>query len=137
IGTLLAFVIVSIGVLVLRLREPDLPRTFRTPAVWFVAPIGALAGLSLMVSLPWLTWERLIYWFALGIVIYFGYSVYNSKLGPRRIAGETAWSRALKIAGVIWIVFGSLRSIPLLRTYRTDYIPGPLGIVIGAAGFVL
>ena len=63
-----------------------------------------------MVSLPWLTWERLIYWFALGIVIYFGYSVYNSKLGPRRIAGETAWSRALKIAGVIWIVFGSLGS---------------------------
>src|SRR5258705_3201172 len=49
--------------------------------------------------------------FAFGIVIYFGYSVYNSKLGPRKIPGETAWSRALKIAGVIWIVFGSLGSI--------------------------
>src|SRR5207249_2377532 len=44
IGTLLAFVIVSIGVLVLRLREPELPRSFRTPAVWFVAPMGALSG---------------------------------------------------------------------------------------------
>src|SRR5213594_1000639 len=137
IGTLLAFVIVSIGVLVLRLREPELPRTCRTPAVWFVAPMGALSALALMVSLPWLTWERLIYWFALGIVIYFGYSIYNSRLGPRKIAGETAWSRALKIAGVIWIVFGSLGSILWLARYRMDYIPGPLGIVIGAAGFVL
>jgi basic amino acid/polyamine antiporter, APA family len=137
IGTLLAFVIVSTGVLVLRIREPHLPRTFKTPAVWFVAPMGALSALALMVSLPWLTWERLIYWFAIGIVIYFGYSVYNSKLGPRRIAGETGWSRALKIAGVIWIVFGSLGSILWLARYRAEYIPGPLGIVIGLAGFVL
>jgi len=58
IGTLLAFVIVSIGVLVLRIREPDLPRTFKTPAVWIVAPLGALSALYLMVSLPWRTWER-------------------------------------------------------------------------------
>jgi len=137
IGTLLAFVIVSIGVLVLRLREPELPRTFKTPAVWFVAPMGALSALALMISLPWVTWERLIYWFAFGIVIYFGYSVYNSKLGPRKIPGETAWSRALKIAGVIWIVFGSLGSILWLARYRMEYIPGALGIVIGAAGFVL
>src|SRR5437667_8016859 len=99
--------------------------------------MGALSALALMVSLPWLTWERLIYWFALGIVIYFGYSVYNSRLGPRRIAGETGWSRALKIAGVIWIVFGSLGSILWLARYRGGYIPGPLGIVIGLAGFVL
>jgi len=137
IGTLLAFVIVSIGILVLRIREPHLPRTFKTPAVWFVAPMGAISALYLMVSLPWLTWERLIYWFAFGIVIYFGYGVYRSKLGPRKIPGETGWSRALKIAGVIWIVFGSLGSILWLARYRTDYIPGPLGIVIGAAGFVL
>ena len=84
IGTLLAFVIVSIGVLVLRIREPDLPRTFKTPVVWFVAPMGVLSALALMISLPWLTWERLIYWFAFGIVIYFGYSVYNSKLGSEK-----------------------------------------------------
>src|SRR5436305_767727 len=137
IGTLLAFVIVSIGVLVLRLREPELPRSFRTPAVWFVAPMGALSALALMVSLPWLTWERLIYWFALGIVIYFGYSLYNSKLGPRKLAGDPGCSRPLRIAGVIWIVFGSLGSILWLARYRGDYIPGPLGIVIGVAGFVL
>jgi len=70
-------------------------------------------------------------------VIFFGYSVYNSKLGPRKIAGETRWSRALKVAGVIWIVFGSLGSMLWMVRYRTEYIPGALGIVIGLAGFVL
>jgi APA family basic amino acid/polyamine antiporter len=80
IGTLLAFVIVSIGVLVLRIREPNLPRTFKTPAVWFVAPMGALSALYLMISLPWRTWERLIIWFVIGMVIYFCYGVRRSKL---------------------------------------------------------
>src|SRR5438477_10680657 len=65
IGTLLAYVIVSIGVLVLRIREPDLPRTFKTPAVWIVAPLGALSVLYLIVSLPWRTWARHI----IGVVI--------------------------------------------------------------------
>ena len=80
IGTLLAFVIVSIGVLVLRIREPDLPRTFKTPAVWIVAPLGALSALYLMISLPWRTWERLIIWFIIGIVFYFFYGVRRSNL---------------------------------------------------------
>src|SRR5438046_3961411 len=75
IGTLLAFVIVSIGVLVLRIREPHLPRTFKTPAVWVVAPLGALSALYLMIALPWRTWERLIIWFVIGIVIYFFYAL--------------------------------------------------------------
>src|ERR1051326_1570877 len=52
IGPLLAFVIVSIGILVLRVREPDLPRSFRTPWVWFVAPMGALSAGYLMYSIP-------------------------------------------------------------------------------------
>jgi len=80
IGTLLAFVIVSIGVLVLRIREPELPRTFKTPAVWVVAPLGALSALYLMASLPWRTWERLIIWFIIGIVFYFFYGVRRSNL---------------------------------------------------------
>ena len=80
IGTLLAFVIVSIGVLVLRLREPELPRTFKTPAVWLVAPLGALSALYLMISLPWRTWERLIIWFVIGMLVYFFYGVRRSKL---------------------------------------------------------
>jgi len=84
IGTLLAFVIVSIGVLVLRIREPELPRTFKTPAVWIVAPLGALSALYLMISLPWRTCERLIIWFLIGMVVYFFYGVRRSKLGKSR-----------------------------------------------------
>jgi APA family basic amino acid/polyamine antiporter len=90
IGTLLAFVIVSIGVLVLRIREPELPRTFKTPAVWVVAPLGALSALYLMIALPWRTWERLIIWFVIGMVIYFCYGVRRSKLAQAKISGDTA-----------------------------------------------
>jgi basic amino acid/polyamine antiporter, APA family len=84
IGTLLAFVIVSIGVLVLRMREPELPRTFKTPAVWIVAPLGALSALCLMIPLPWRTWERLIIWFVIGMFVYFLYGVRRSKLARPR-----------------------------------------------------
>src|SRR5881392_42621 len=84
IGTLLAFVIVSIGVVMLRVREPNLPRAFKTPAVFVVAPLGAVSAAYLMVSLPWTTWRRLIIWFVVGIVIYFVYGVSHSKLASRR-----------------------------------------------------
>jgi APA family basic amino acid/polyamine antiporter len=80
IGTLLAFVIVSAGILVLRIREPDLPRRFKTPMVWFVAPAGAASAIALMAALPWTTWRRLIVWFVIGIVLYFTYGVRHSKL---------------------------------------------------------
>jgi len=80
IGTLLAFVIVSIGVLELRIREPNLPRRFKTPAIWLVAPLGALSALYLMISLPWKTWERLIIWFAIGLIVYFAHGHRNSRL---------------------------------------------------------
>jgi APA family basic amino acid/polyamine antiporter len=80
IGTLLAFVIVSAAVLVLRVREPDLPRAFKTPAVWVVAPLGALSAFLLMAFLPWTTWARLIGWFVIGMFIYFLYSIHHSRL---------------------------------------------------------
>jgi len=80
IGTLLAFVIVSAGILVLRIQEPDLKRTFKTPFVWFVAPMGALSALYLMISLPWPTWRRLLVWFLLGIIVYVTYSHKHSRL---------------------------------------------------------
>jgi APA family basic amino acid/polyamine antiporter len=84
IGTLLAFVIVSIGVLVLRVREPGLPRKFKTPWIWFVAPMGAISSLALMLSLPSTTWIRLGVWFVIGMVLYLCYGARNSKLaqGP-------------------------------------------------------
>jgi len=80
IGTLLAFVIVSISVLVLRVREPNLERRFKTPFIWIVAPLGALSAFGLMVFLPLQTWIRLVVWFAIGMVIYFFYGLRSSKL---------------------------------------------------------
>jgi len=80
IGTLLAFTIVCIGIIVLRKKRPDLPRPFRTPLVPLVPILGALVCLSQMVSLPLDTWLRLIIWMALGLVIYFTYSWRHSKI---------------------------------------------------------
>ena len=88
IGTLLAFVIVSAGILVLRLREPDLPRAFKAPWVWFVAPMGAISAIYLMVSLPLVTWARLVIWMIVGLVVYFSYSVRKSKLAQAPAAGD-------------------------------------------------
>jgi APA family basic amino acid/polyamine antiporter len=80
IGTLLAFVIVCAGVLVLRYRSPNLARPFRTPWVPVVPILGILICGYMMSSLPGPTWERLIVWMIIGLVIYFTYSRSHSKL---------------------------------------------------------
>jgi basic amino acid/polyamine antiporter, APA family len=72
-GTLLAFVLVCIGIIVLRRTAPELPRPFRTPGMPWVPIAGALICFVQMLGLPWATWERLIVWLALGLVIYFTY----------------------------------------------------------------
>jgi APA family basic amino acid/polyamine antiporter len=74
IGTLLAFVLVCLGVLLLRRTAPDLKRPFRTPWVPAVPILGALICLIQMLALPWATWERLFIWLAIGLTIYFAYS---------------------------------------------------------------
>lgn len=80
IGTLFAFVIVSLGTLALRITEPGLNRPFRTPAIWLVGPGGALVSLFLMFGLPADTWIRLAVWLAIGLVIYFGYGSRHSRI---------------------------------------------------------
>lgn len=80
IGTLFAFIIVCLGVLVLRIRRPDIKRPFKTPAVFVVAPLGAASSLYLMSSLPGDTWTRLFIWLGIGLFIYFLYSRTHSKL---------------------------------------------------------
>ncbi|OOG77021.1 amino acid permease [Flavobacterium sp. A45] len=80
IGTLLAFVLVCIGVMVMRKKMPDAPRAFKTPWVPFVPIAGIVICLALMYSLPNESWARLIVWMALGIAIYFIYGKKNSKL---------------------------------------------------------
>lgn len=81
IGALLAFVIVSAGILVLRYREPNRPRPFRTPLVPVVPILAILVCGYMMVSLPLDTWIRLGAWMALGLVIYLMYGKTHSKLG--------------------------------------------------------
>jgi basic amino acid/polyamine antiporter, APA family len=81
IGTLFAFTIVCIGVLVLRFIEPNLVRPFRAPAIYIVAPAGAASSVLLMLGLPSDTWIRLFVWLIIGLVIYFGYGARHSFLG--------------------------------------------------------
>ncbi|HJS44292.1 MAG TPA: amino acid permease [Gemmatimonadales bacterium] len=92
IGTLLAFVLVCAGVLVLRKKRPELERPFRTPWVPFVPIAGVVCCLGLMATLPGDTWLRLLVWLAIGFVIYFGYSRRHSRL-QRELGGGTTPGR--------------------------------------------
>jgi len=84
IGTMFAFVLVSIAVLVLRYKQPDLPRKFKAP--WFpVTPILALLfTIYLMISLPLMTWVRFVVWLLIGFVVYFGYGRSHSRLASEK-----------------------------------------------------
>jgi basic amino acid/polyamine antiporter, APA family len=83
IGTLMAFVIVSIGIIFLRYQRPELDRPFRVPFVPFVPALSAVVSLALMAGLPAATWLRLIVWMTLGIVLYFTYGFSHSALRGR------------------------------------------------------
>ena len=80
IGTLMAFVIVSIGIIFLRRARPDLERPFAVPFVPVLPAFSAIVSLVLMASLPWATWERLIVWMTIGVVVYFAYGARHSRL---------------------------------------------------------
>jgi len=90
IGTLLAFVLVCIGVLVLRKTRPDLPRGFRVPWVPFVPIMGVLTCFGLMATLPGDTWLRLIVWLVIGLVIYFGYGRSHSRIQAANSVAKNA-----------------------------------------------
>ncbi|MER7779484.1 amino acid permease [Streptomyces sp. NPDC096191] len=83
IGILLAFVVVCAAVIVLRYRQPDLPRTFRTPWMPFVPAVGIVFSIWLITFLQWQTWARFAVWFLVGLVIYFAYSYRKSELARR------------------------------------------------------
>jgi APA family basic amino acid/polyamine antiporter len=88
IGTLLAFVIVCAGIIVLRRTRPDLPRPFRTPLVPLVPILGIITCGLLMISLPEDTWLRLILWMAAGLLIYFFYGRKHSNIARGITASE-------------------------------------------------
>ena len=80
IGTLFAFILVSIGVWIMRKKEPNIPRPFRVPAVPFVSTMGALVCGAMVFGLGWPNWLRLFAWLAVGLVIYFAYGSRRSKV---------------------------------------------------------
>ena len=80
IGTLFAFVLVAVGILVLRHTNPEAPRPFRAPLVPLVPMLAILSCGYLMFQLPWQTWERFFIWLAIGLVVYFAYGYRHSKL---------------------------------------------------------
>lgn len=80
IGTLFAFVLVCLGVIILRYREPDRPRAFKTPFVPYIPLLGIGSCIYLMLGLPWITWWRFMIWLCVGMVIYFFYGFHKSKI---------------------------------------------------------
>jgi APA family basic amino acid/polyamine antiporter len=83
IGTLFAFLVVCLGVLALRVKDPGRPRPFRTPMVWLVAPLGAASCLYVMLGLPAAAWIRFGVWMGLGIALYVAYGRrHSAATGP-------------------------------------------------------
>ena len=80
IGTLFAFILVCIGILILRRRDPNRPRAFKTPWVPLIPLLGVLSCAYLMLGLPWITWLRFALWLAVGIAIYMSYGFRKSHL---------------------------------------------------------
>ncbi|MDR2129854.1 MAG: amino acid permease [Odoribacteraceae bacterium] len=79
-GTLLAFALVSIGIIILRVRRPEVPRRFKTPLVPLIPILGTVISLALMYALPMVSWYRLVIWMAIGLIIYFSYSRKHSRV---------------------------------------------------------
>jgi APA family basic amino acid/polyamine antiporter len=97
-GTLLAFVLVCIGILVLRRKSPEIERPFRTPWLPWVPLLGAGFCLMQMVALPATTWERLIIWLVVGMIVYFGYGRRSAeRTRAQRIIDKDASIRALSV----------------------------------------
>lgn len=83
IGTLFAFILVCISVIVLRKSEPDMVREFKTPFVPFVPILGVLVCLAMIYGLGWTNWLRLIVWMVVGVAVYFAYGKKHSVLGKK------------------------------------------------------
>ncbi|SFA50936.1 amino acid/polyamine/organocation transporter, APC superfamily [Pedobacter suwonensis] len=88
IGTLLAFLMVCVGILILRKTNPEAKRPFKVPLVPLIPILGILTCIAMMAFLPWETWLRLAVWLVMGLAIYFGYGKKNSKLNTAEKQAE-------------------------------------------------
>ena len=113
IGTLFAFILVCIGVLVMRKTMPEVPRAFRTPLVPWVPALGIITCLFMMVFLPMDTWIRLIVWMLIGLDIYLAYGAIHSHLGgghPKRKGMRIVDYTGLALSGLL-VVVGFLHQV--------------------------
>ena len=99
VGTLFAFVLVSIGVIILRKKRPDLERSFKVPFMPVIPILSVLACLWLMINLTAITWVRFVVWMAIGVVVYFAYGKSHSMVGKRKREG---WELAREEIGSTW-----------------------------------
>ena len=103
IGTLFAFILVCIGVIVLRKNMPDAPRAFVTPLVPFIPLLGVATCLFMMVFLPLDTWIRLIVWMMIGFDVYLGYGIRKSKLSGGQPLTLSQGNRIIGISGLVLV----------------------------------
>ena len=120
IGTLFAFVVVSMAVIVLRITRPDAHRPFRVPGGAVIPALGVVSCLYLMVSLSVMTWVRLLVWLDIGMLIYWFYGRTHSPLVDRREAaartGRETLGNTLKIAGYLLLFNGAAITLLALLT---------------------
>jgi APA family basic amino acid/polyamine antiporter len=88
-GTLIAFVAVCAGVLILRYTSPELHRGFRVPWAWVICPAGVISCLALLAFMSWFNWLLMIVWTAMGLAIYFGYGIRHSRLHRQPVGQKT------------------------------------------------
>ena len=126
IGTLFAFVIVGIGIIILRSSNPNLNRPFKVPFSPFIPVATVVSAAYLMNSLPFDTWLRLIFWMSIGLVIYFAYSYSHSNLRQvtNEVANESDSRNAPPIAAMLAIVLTIILTtyqVTNLLDFRAEY----------------
>ena len=138
VGTLFAFVLVSIGVIVLRRTRPDLERSYKVPFMPVVPILSVLACLWLMINLTAITWVRFLVWMAIGVAVYFAYGRRHSLVGRRDGGGLELTQEEIKATWQAEEDFrlGGRDQAPTGRApvaaHRAEGRPGPRGT--GQAG---
>lgn len=136
IGTLFAFILVCMGILILRKKMPELPRAFKTPMVPFVPIAGIVVCLFMMVFLPMDTWIRLLVWMLIGMDVYILYGVKNSYLGngtANRSGMQAALLSGIALC-VLLIIVGLLHQ--RIEGFQTDKTLLYIAISFGVAHWI-
>ncbi|MEJ7739983.1 MAG: amino acid permease [Chitinophagaceae bacterium] len=128
IGTLFAFILVCIGVWVLRVKQPDIPRAFRTPLVPLIPILGVITCLFMMVFLPLDTWIRLLVWMLIGFDLYLFYGMKKSVLSDHLPATHARSNRIVSICGLFLVAI--LIVVALIHHYGSEESTQDWGLYI-------